>query len=119
MAGESVEVRARKSYEDRGGDKYVLSKLPERARQILEAGTVVVNGKTRAANQAEREAAQRVFERAIDRQYKADLDYTTGVFRPHLITISAPIGTIHALTCINASRLADSLPKPCSSRPAV
>jgi hypothetical protein len=26
--------------------------------------------------------AQRVFERAIDRQYKADLDYTTGVFRP-------------------------------------
>lgn len=79
--GLSVEETADASYNARGGDQYVFDRLPARTKQILSAGTVMVNGETRGAMQSEIDRATREWESAIERQRKTDLDYTRGVIR--------------------------------------
>lgn len=97
----SPEQIADDSYQGRGGDTYVLSKLPEATRQILEKGTVrateevrdpetgrpVIDPNTgaiqritqeRPATPAEVSAAQSAFDRAKNAEQKSILDYTKG-----------------------------------------
>lgn len=90
--GMSVEEKAEASYQGRGGDRYVLSKLPSPIRQILEKGTVMVPEVDKAGKQTGRtvedaasledlEAAQRTLDAAIKRQRDTDMQYTRGHIR--------------------------------------
>src|SRR5262245_27075144 len=65
----SVEEEARASYEGRGGDKYVLSTLPDRTQRILRGEAITVGRSTRGPNREETKAAQSEFDRAKERQY--------------------------------------------------
>lgn len=91
-SGKSFEQIARDSYEARGGDAYVLSKLPAWMRQVIEKGTMMteevdaegnLTGKlTEAPADSESiQTAQRALADAIKRQWEADLQYTSGDVR--------------------------------------
>jgi hypothetical protein len=80
-SGMSVEEMADASYNARGGDNYVLSKLPPATRQIIERGTVMIKGKEEEASPEEKGAAQRAFDNAINRQRSTDMQYTRGHIR--------------------------------------
>jgi len=91
-SGKSFEQIARDSYEARGGDAYVRSKLPAWMRQVLEKGTMATQdvddegtptGKlVEAPADAESiQTAQRALDDAIKRQWEADLQYTRGDVR--------------------------------------
>lgn len=73
-SGKSFEEIAEESYQNRGGDAEVFSKLPARTQQLI-------NGQIKDAAPAEVQAAQRAFQDAITRQRKTDLDYTRGSVR--------------------------------------
>jgi hypothetical protein len=87
-SGKSYEEIAEESYQGKGGDAYVLSRLPTHVQQIIQKGTVTVNGKELAASPEELSAAQRQFESAIERQRKADVDYTRGSVRSRALGAS-------------------------------
>jgi len=87
-SGKSYEEIAEESYQGKGGDAYVLSRLPAHVQQIIQKGTVTVNGKELAASPEELSAAQRQFESAIERQRKADVDYTRGSVRSRALGAS-------------------------------
>lgn len=73
-SGKSVEEIAEDSYQARGGDNYVFSKLPAYTRQLL-------SGEVKDADPQEVARAQSAFDAAIERQRKADLNYTRGSVR--------------------------------------
>lgn len=68
---------AEDSYQGRGGDDYVLKRLPLQVQQILATGKV--NGME--ATPDEIAGAQRVWAQAIERERKSILDYTKGQAR--------------------------------------
>jgi hypothetical protein len=78
-SGMSVEEMADASYNERGGDRYVYDRLPERTRRILESepGTFAPE---------EVSSAARAYSDAINRQQKTDLGYTRGVIRRKNLT---------------------------------
>jgi len=74
----TVEQIAASSYEERGGDDYVKSKLPPMIRGILDTGMVKENGVEREATPQEVMAAEQRFRQAIQQQRQADERYTRG-----------------------------------------
>lgn len=65
------------SYQGRGGDAYVISKLPADVQEILTKGTV--RGERAYPDEIDR--AQRMFERAAEQEKKSILSYTKGEAR--------------------------------------
>jgi len=82
----TVEQIAASSYEERGGDDYVKSKLPSMIRGILDTGMVKESGVEREATPQEVMAAQRQFEQAIQQQRQADERYTRGEAKKNAAT---------------------------------
>ena len=82
----SVEEIAASSYEGRGGDDYVKSKLPPMIQSILNTGMVKEGGVEREATPQEVMAAQRQFEQAIRQQRQADERYTRGEAKKNAAT---------------------------------
>jgi len=80
-SGKSYEEISEESYQGRGGDAYVLSKMSPRDQQLIQKGTVTINGVEQGAEPSEIAQAQRAYENAIERQRKADVDYTRGSVR--------------------------------------
>jgi hypothetical protein len=80
-SGKSAEQIAIESYENKGGDAYVLAHMPARIQQIIQKGTVTLNGKEQPASPDELRMAQQAFESAIKRQKETDIQYTTGSVR--------------------------------------
>lgn len=80
-SGKSYKQIAIDSYNNRGGDDYVLARMPARTQQIIKKGTVMMDGAETQASPEEVEAALKEFDRAKDRQLKIDIDYTQGDVR--------------------------------------
>jgi len=89
--GLSVEEMAEASYQNRGGDGYVLSKMPADIRRVLENEIVVEDGQERRATRKEITAARSDLDRAIKRQRDTDLRYTRGAIRAKRVTGAAPL----------------------------
>jgi hypothetical protein len=69
-----VEQITEDSYQGRGGDQYVFSKLQPQIQEIITKGTI--DGSP--ATPQEIEAAQRTYQQAIDRERKNITEYTKG-----------------------------------------
>jgi hypothetical protein len=80
-SGKSAEEIAEDSYQGRGGDQYVLSRLPGATRQLIERGTFTQDGEEYQASPEQIATAQRALDDAIKRQRAIDLQYTRGSVR--------------------------------------
>jgi hypothetical protein len=92
-SGLSAEEMARASYENRGGDQYVLSRLPADVQQIINTGKVIRDGKERNATSEEMKNARAELDRAIKRQLDADMQFSKGHIRSKRVApLSRPGG---------------------------
>ncbi len=80
-SGKSAEEIAEDSYQGRGGDQYVLGRLPAATRQLIEKGTFTQDGQEYSASPEQIASAQRALDDAIKRQRATDLQYTRGSIR--------------------------------------
>lgn len=114
-SGKSVEEIAEESYQKRGGNDYVLSKMSPRDRQLIERGTITVKETDKQGKQTGKDIeedaeeneiarAQRAFDAAIERQRKADLDYTRGNVRSRRLRAGSAANSSSSQSGLSRSR---------------
>jgi hypothetical protein len=103
-SGMSFEEMAEASYQGRGGDQYVFSKLPQRTQRLI-------NGEIDNPDPAEVAEANRTYQAAIKQQRDTDLRYTRGHIR------AKRIGATKSLAPIQSPTQQQSAPQAPQPRP--